>query len=80
MVKQFLLAEFAANNAISVSIGFTPFYLSVGTHPSRPTSLVANGLPKATNEAMEVTLEMMKTALVGAQTNFSHAQKQMGQQ
>ena len=37
-VQQLPLAEFAANNAISVSIGFSPFYLNVGIHPTLPIS------------------------------------------
>ena len=54
-VQQLPLAEFAANNAISVSTGFSPFYLNAGIHPILPTSMIMGGLPKTTNEAMQVT-------------------------
>ena len=42
-----------------------------------PTSLMTGGLPKTTNEAVQVTLERMKTALAEAQTNLALAQKRM---
>ena len=76
-VQQLPLAEFAANNAISVSTGFTPFFLNAGSHPTMPSSLLAGGKPKTTNEAVQVTLERMKTALAEAQTNLERAQKRM---
>ena len=72
-VQQLSLAKFAANNAISISTGFSSFYLNAGIHPILPTSLMTGGLPKTTNEAMQVTLERMKTALAEAQTNLSLA-------
>ena len=62
-VQQLSLAEFAANNPISVNTGFIPFYLNAGTHPSMLISLLARGLPKSTNEVVCITLEWMKTAL-----------------
>ena len=76
-VQQLSLAEFAANSAISVSIGFSPFYLNAGIHPILPTSLMTGGFPKTTNEVVQVTLERMETALAEAQTNLVLAQKRM---
>ena len=76
-VQQLPLAEFAANNALSVSTGFSPFYLNAGIHPILPTSLMTGGMPKTMNEAVQVTLERMKTALAEAQTNLALAQKRM---
>ena len=52
VVHQLSLAEFATNNVILVSIGFTPFYLNMGAHPSMPTLLLAGGSPQSTNEAL----------------------------
>ena len=75
-VQQLPLAEFAANNAISVSTGFSPFYLNAGIHPTMPTSLMTGGLPKTTNEAVQVTLERMKTALAEAETNLALAKNE----
>ncbi|MCV6575766.1 MAG: transposase family protein, partial [Cohaesibacter sp.] len=74
-VQQLPLAEFAANNALSVSTGFSPFYLNAGIHPILPTSLMTGGMPKTMNEAVQVTLERMKMALAEAQTNLALAQK-----
>ena len=76
-VQQFLLAEFVANNAILVSTMFTTFYLNADTQPLLPTSLLAGGSPKSTNEAVQVTLERMKIALAEAQTNLVRPQKWM---
>ena len=71
------IAEFAPNNAISVSTGFSPFYLNAGIHPTLPTSLMVGTLPKTRNEAVQVTLERMKTTLTEAQTNLARAQKRI---
>ena len=76
-VQQLPLVEFAANNAISVNMGFSPFYLNAGIHPILSTSLMTGGLPKTTNEAVQITLKRMKMALVEAQTNLALAQKRM---
>ena len=46
------ITKLAANNAILVNIGFIPFYLNLGIHPTLPTSLMVGGLPKTMNEAM----------------------------
>ena len=72
-VQQLPLAKFAANNAISISTGFSPFYLNAGIHPMLPMSLMTGGLPKTTNEAVQITLEWMKTALAEAHTNLALA-------
>ena len=76
-VQQLPLGEFTANNVISVNTGFSPFYLNVGIHPILPMSLMTGGLPKTMNEAVQVTLERMKTALAEAQANLVLAQKRM---
>ena len=77
-VQQLPLAEFAANNAVSISTGFTPFYLNTGAHPTTPVSMMHGGASKGSqNEAMKETLERMKTALAEAQTNLEHAQRRM---
>ena len=49
----------------------------MGIHSTLPTSLMMGGLPKTTNEAMQITREWMKTALAEAQTNLALAQKRM---
>ena len=65
-MEQLSLAEFAANNAVNVSIGYTPFYLNQGNHPQIPGTLLAKGMPKGSNQAVMEALERMKTALVDA--------------
>ena len=77
-VQQLPLAEFAANNAVSISTGFTPFYLNTGAHPTTLVSMMHGGASNGSqNEAMMETLERMKTALAEAQTNLEQAQRRM---
>ena len=40
-ISQLPLAEFAANNAVNVSTGFTRFYLNSGQHPVISTMLLS---------------------------------------
>ena len=72
------LAEFVANNIVSISTGFTPFYPNTGAHPPIPVSMMPGGLPKGSqNEAVKEMLERMKTALAEAQTNLERVQRRM---
>ena len=76
-MAQLPLAEFAANNAVNVITGFTPFYLNSGQHLVILTMLLSRGKPKSSNEAVKEALEWMKTALADAQTNLQKAQERM---
>ena len=77
-VQQLSLTEFTANNAVSISIGFTLFYLNTGAHSTTPVSMMHGGDSKGSqNEAMKETLEWMKTALAEAQTNLERVQHKM---
>ena len=55
-VDQLPLAEFAANNAVNVNTGYSPFYLNQGSHPLVPNTLLAKGEPKVPNEAVKEAL------------------------
>ena len=57
-VSQLPLAEFAANNAVNVSTGCSPFYLNQGCHPLVPKTLLAKGEPKVSNEVVKEALEL----------------------
>ena len=77
-VQQLPLTEFAANNAVSISTGLTPFYLNTGAHPTTLVSMMHGGMSKGLqNEVVKERLEQMKTALAEAQTNLEHAQRKM---
>ena len=53
------VAEFAANNAINVSTGYTPFYLNAGEDPALPENLL--GPPGSTsNQAVQEAIGRMK--------------------
>ena len=60
---QLPLEEFATNNAVNVSTGFTTLHLNYVQHPVIPTMLLARGQPKSSNEAVKEALERMKMAL-----------------
>ena len=72
--RQLPIAEFAANNAVSVATGFSPFYLHSGDHPLLPTALL-QGDVSTPMEAVHVMTDRMKTALEEAQANLSLAQR-----
>ena len=77
-VQQLPLAEFTANNAVSIGIEFTPFYLNTGAHPTTPVSMMHGGTSKGSqHETVKEMLERMKTALAKAQSNLEHAQRMM---
>ena len=77
-MQQLPLTESVDSNLVSISIGFTPFYLNAGSHPTTPVSKLQGGIPQGSqNEAVKETLERMKTALAEAQTNLERAQRRM---
>ena len=71
--RQLPLAEFAANNAVNVATGYSPFYLNSGDHPLLPTALM-RGIGSTSVEAVQVMTDRLKTALEEAQANLSLAQ------
>ena len=56
------LAEFAANNVVNASTGYSPFVLNAGEPPTLPESLVVSQ-GNATNPAVVDALSPMKQAL-----------------
>ena len=72
--RQLPIGEFAANNAVSVATGFSPFYLHSGDHPLMPTALL-QGDVSTPLEAVHIMTDRMKTALEEAQANLSLAQR-----
>ena len=64
------LAEFAANNAINMATGYTPFYLNSGDHPIIPSILLRGGDVSSHAEAVQTMVDWMKTALEEAQANL----------
>ena len=77
-VQQLPLAEFTANNTVSITTEGTPFYLNIGAHPTTLVLMLHGGAPKGSqNEAMKETLERMKTALAEAQNNLERVQCRM---
>ena len=67
------LAEFAANNAVNVATGYSPFYLNSGDHPLVPSVLMHGGVSSQI-EAVQTMVDRMKTALEEAQANLTIAQ------
>ena len=77
--RQLPLAEFAANNAVNSSTGYSPFYLNSGDHPILPAGILRGGV-SSNLEAVSEMADRMKTALEEAQANMSHAQCQASSQ
>ena len=57
------LAEFAANNAMNVATGYSPFFLNSGDHPLVPSVFMHGGGVSSQVEAMQTMVDRMKTAL-----------------
>ena len=70
------LAEFAANNAVSVAIGYTPFFLNFGDHPIVLLILLHGRDVSSHVEAVQTMVDRMKTALEEAHANLSVAANQ----
>lgn len=49
------LVEFALNNSVHASTGFTPFFLNSGRHPTVPASALWGQSPQSGGEASEAT-------------------------
>ena len=60
--KYLSLAEFAVNNAVNASTGYSPFVLNVGEPPTLRESLVVSQ-GSATNQVVVDVLSTMKKAL-----------------
>ena len=75
-VQQLPLAEFAANNAVNASTGYTPFYLETGQDPAVPMSLLESSV-RTRNQAVNDMADRMKVALVSARENIHKAQERM---
>ena len=74
--KRLCIAEFAAYNAINVSTGYTPFFLSSGENPTLLEHLLIS--PGSTsNQAVKEAISKMKEALSDAKSNLDKAQEQM---
>ena len=68
------LAEFAANNAVNVATGYSPFFLNSGDHPMVPSVFMHGGGVSSQVEAVQTMVDRMKTALEEAQANLTIAQ------
>ena len=61
--QQLALAEFAANNAVNVATGHTPFFLNSGDHPLVPSVFLHGKGVSSQTEAVHIMVDRMKTAL-----------------
>ena len=77
--RQLPLAEFAANNAVNVATGFSPFFLNSGDHPILPTHILGEGVSTRV-EAVQTMVERMKLALEETQTSLIVAQSRAREQ
>lgn len=69
------IMEFAYNNSVNASTGFTPFYLNYGFHPRMPGDLDST-IPSCTTPEATTFLERLKKDLEQARANLEKAQEQ----
>ncbi len=67
------MCEFAFNNAINSTTGYSPFFLNYGQHPTTPLLYEVRKL-ELTNEATETMLEQLYDTLEHAQMNITKSQ------
>ena len=69
-----MLAEFAANNAVNMATGYSPFFLNSSDHPMVPSVFMHGGGVSSQVEAVQTMVDQMKTVLEEAQANLTIAQ------
>ena len=70
--KRLSIAEFAANNIINVSTGYTPFCLNGRENPTLPEHLVVSPGSNS-NQAVKEVISRIKEALNDAKCNRAKA-------
>lgn len=68
-------AEFAYNNSVNDSTGFTPFFLDSGRHPHTPATLLSGTSRPSYNVASERFLTQWRSDIEHAKTNIRAAQE-----
>ena len=64
--------EFAYNNAVNASTGYSPFFLNTGQHPRLPTALLST--PNSSIPTVDTFLSEQATTLILAQAALQRAQ------
>jgi hypothetical protein len=67
--------EFAANNAVQASTGYTPFYLNYGQEVTQPLDHALQQLRPTNNPDADQRIRRLKDDLQRARTNIEAAQK-----
>ena len=67
------MVEFAYNNSVHGSSGFTPFYLCYGRHPVSPVNLLSQVESK--NEVADSFLRQLEVDVAQAISNLKRAQE-----
>lgn len=69
------LVEFAVNNSVQASTGYSPFFLDMGRNPNTPVCLISNqGLSSSPAPAAEDFARQMKSTLTAARDALATAQ------
>jgi hypothetical protein len=77
--ERLAMVEFAYNDSVNASTGFSPFYLNLGRHPRVPWDLER---PSAagSSEAADTFAERMRLVVGSAKANLAAAQERMARQ
>lgn len=68
------MLEFAYNDSVNPSTGYTPFFLNHGRHPHMPTNLTCNFIPSSNPAANEYVSKVAKT-ITSARARIAEAQE-----
>ena len=78
--RQLTAIEFAYNNSVNASTGYSPFYLNAGRNPDAPAALAAAQPPTTASPAVDAFVESQRAAVQQAQQSLLKAQSQQKQQ
>ena len=78
--QQLSIAEFAANNSVNASTGYTPFFLNTGADPTVPQAFLLPSHPQSENQVVQETLQRLHEATHLAKQHLEAAQQRMKHQ
>ena len=77
---QLSITEFATNNVVNASTGYTPFYLNTAMHPVVPSSLLTASTLSTNQKSVSQRVTRLKDAVHHAQEHLNAAQFHMKRQ
>jgi len=73
--KHLTAVEFAYNNSVNASTGYTPFYLNYALHPATPAALTSGTTVVTSCPTVDQFVETLRTVMLHARDNLVAAQQ-----